>query len=74
MPKDAKLTTAKDQINYLANQINRTIEVKLLYNNLLEKFNEIEKRNHKYNVFGLILIHILYSSKIALTKYFSIEL
>ncbi len=47
MPKDAKLTTAKDQINYLANQINRTIEVKLLYNNLLEKFNEIEKRNHK---------------------------
>jgi hypothetical protein len=38
---------AKEQINYLADQINRTIEMKILYNNLLEKFTDNAKKNDK---------------------------
>ena len=44
---DAHLTVAKEQINYLADLINRNIETKILYNNLLKKFTTLTEKHDK---------------------------
>jgi len=45
LPEVPHLTNASSQIHYLADQINRVIEQKILFNNLLEKFNEQVEKN-----------------------------
>jgi len=40
LPADPYLSNAGSQIHYLADQINRVIELKILHNNLLKKFKE----------------------------------
>jgi hypothetical protein len=46
IPPEARLSVATQQINYLADQVNRAIQLKILYNNLLDKFTEQVNRNN----------------------------
>jgi hypothetical protein len=47
IPQDAYLTNATNQINYLADQVNRSIHLKILYNNLLDKFTDQVNKNNE---------------------------
>jgi hypothetical protein len=45
LPEEPHLTNAHSQIHYLADQINRVVEQKILFNNLLKKFDEQMEKN-----------------------------
>jgi len=51
LPPNAYLTNATSQIHYLADQVNRVIHLKILYNNLLDKLrDQVNKNNELMNM------------------------